>query len=129
MLTYIGKDKNWVLHDREPRPGWTRGNVGLLGDAAHPALQYLAQGACMAIEDAVVLSGLLREAGDEVAEALRAYEKARYLRTARVTITARIFGGILHADGGSRDLRNHLLAQRSPETFWEVAWLYRGIEP
>ncbi len=48
MLGYVGKDKNWVLHDREPRPGWTRGNVALLGDAAHPTLQYLAQGACMA---------------------------------------------------------------------------------
>jgi 2-polyprenyl-6-methoxyphenol hydroxylase-like FAD-dependent oxidoreductase len=128
MLGYVGKDKNWVLHDREPRPGWTRGRVALLGDAAHPTLQYLAQGACMAIEDAVVLSGLLEKAGDGVAAALQAYERARYLRTARVTITSRIFGDIIHADGGARDLRNHLLAQRTPETFWEIDWLYRGIE-
>jgi salicylate hydroxylase len=129
MLGYVGKDKNWVLHDREPRPGWTRANVALLGDAAHPTLQYLAQGACMAIEDAVVLSGLLERAGSEVAAALAEYERQRYLRTARVTITSRIFGEIIHADGGSRDLRNHLLAQRTPETFWEVDWLYRGIQP
>jgi salicylate hydroxylase len=128
MLGYVGKDKNWVLHDREPRPGWTRGNAALLGDAAHPTLQYLAQGACMAIEDAVVLSGLLYKAGDEVAAALLAYENERYLRGARVTVTARIFGAILHADGGSRDLRNHLMAQRTPDTFWEIDWLYRGIE-
>jgi len=46
-----------------------------------------------------------------------------------VTITSRIFGDIIHADGGARDLRNHLLAQRTPETFWEIDWLYRGIEP
>jgi salicylate hydroxylase len=132
MLGYVGKDKNWVLHDREPRPGWTRGKVALLGDAAHPTLQYLAQGACMAIEDSVVLSGLLAKAlgkGGDVPAALQAYEKERYLRTARVTITSRIFGDIIHADGGSRDLRNHLLAQRTPETFWEIDWLYRGIEP
>ena len=131
MLGYVGTDKNWVLHDREPRPGWTRGNVALLGDAAHPTLQYLAQGACMAIEDSVVLSGLLAKAlgnGGEVAAALQAYEKERYLRTARVTITSRIFGDIIHADGGGRDLRNHLLAQRTPETFSDVDWLYRGIE-
>jgi len=128
MLTYVGKDKNWVLHDREPHPGWSRGRVTLLGDAAHPTLQYLAQGACMAIEDAVVLSGKLKEAGREINAALLAYEKERYLRGARVTVTARIFGGIIHCDGGTRDLRNHLLAQRTPETFWEVDWLYRGIE-
>jgi len=129
MLSYVGKDKNWVLHDREPRPGWTRGNVALLGDAAHPTLQYLAQGACMAIEDAVVLSGLIAKAGNEVPAALAEYEKQRYLRTARVTVTSRIFGAIIHADAGSRDLRNHLLAQRTPDTFWEIDWLYRGIEP
>jgi len=132
MLGYVGKDKNWVLHDREPRAGWTRGNVALLGDAAHPTLQYLAQGACMAIEDSVVLSGLLEKAlakgSGDVAAALQAYEKERYLRTARVTITSRIFGDIIHADAGSRDLRNHLLAQRTPDTFWEIDWLYRGIE-
>ena len=130
MLTYVGKDKNWVLHDREPHPGWTRGRVTLLGDAAHPTLQYLAQGACMAIEDGVVLSGKLAAvaAGGDVHAALLAYEKERYLRGARVTVTSRIFGEIIHADGGSRDLRNHLMAQRTPETFWEVDWLYRGIE-
>jgi len=82
----------------------------------------------VAIEDSVVLSGLLANAGSDVGAALAAYEKERYLRTARVTITSRIFGDIIHADGGSRDLRNHLLAQRTPETFWEIDWLYRGIE-
>jgi 2-polyprenyl-6-methoxyphenol hydroxylase-like FAD-dependent oxidoreductase len=130
MLTYVGKDKNWVLHDREPHPGWTRGRVTLLGDAAHPTLQYLAQGACMAIEDAVVISGKIAAAGrsGDLGAALLSYENERYLRGARVTVTARFFGAILHCDRGTRDLRNHLLAQRTPETFWEADWLYRGIE-
>jgi len=130
MLTYVGKDKNWVLHDREPQPGWTRGRVTLLGDAAHPTLQYLAQGACMAIEDAVVISGKIAAAGTggDINAALLSYENERYLRGARVTVTARLFGAIIHCDQGTRDLRNHLLAQRTPETFWEVDWLYRGIE-
>ncbi len=128
MLDYVGKDKNWILHDRDPVPGWTRGRATLLGDAAHPTLQYLAQGACMAIEDAVVLAALLSQAGTDINDALVAYENQRYLRTARVQITARIFGEIIHCGRGARDLRNHLLAQRTPETFWEVDWLYRGIE-
>jgi len=128
MLSYVGKDKNWVLHDRDPLPGWTRGNVTLLGDAAHPTLQYLAQGACMAIEDAVVLAAKLQKAGKDVNAALLAYEKERYLRAIRVPITSRIFGEIIHCDGGARDLRNHLMAQRTPDTTWEVDWLYKGIE-
>jgi len=129
MLAYVGTDKNWVLHDRDPLPGWTRGRVTLLGDAAHPTLQYLAQGACMAIEDAVVLSRRIAAAAPGgVPSALKAYEQERYLRAIRVPITARLFGEIIHCDGGARDLRNQLLLQRTPETFWEVDWLYRGIE-
>jgi 2-polyprenyl-6-methoxyphenol hydroxylase-like FAD-dependent oxidoreductase len=128
MLGYVGKDKSWILHDREPKPGWTRGNVSLLGDAAHPTLQYLAQGARMAIEDAVVLAAKLAKSGGNTRAALTAYEKDRYLRTARVPITSRIFGEILHCDGGARDVRNHLLSQRDPNNCWEADWLYRGIE-
>ncbi len=129
MLAYVGTDKNWVLHDRDPLPGWTRGRVTLLGDAAHPTLQYLAQGACMAIEDAVVLSRTIAAAAPGgIPSALEAYEQERYLRAIRVPITARLFGEIIHCDGGARDLRNQLLLQRTPETFWEVDWLYRGIE-
>ncbi len=97
-------------------------------DAAHPALQYLAQGACMAMEDAVVLAAKLAQAGSDINAALLAYEKERYYRTARVQITARIFGEIIHCAGGARDLRNHLLEQREPGSSWEVDWLYRGIQ-
>ncbi|MBI2320177.1 MAG: FAD-dependent monooxygenase [Betaproteobacteria bacterium] len=128
MLGHVGKDKNWILYDREPVPNWTRGNVTLLGDAAHPTLQYLAQGACMAMEDAVVLAAKLERAGADVNSAFLAYQGERYLRTARVQITSRIFGDIMHARGGARDLRNHLMAQRTPDTTWEIDWLYRAIE-
>ena len=98
----------------------------LLGDAAHPTLQYLAQGAVMALEDAVVLADKLVDASD-IPSALLAYRDARYLRTARVQITSRIHGQIFHARGGARDLRNHLMSQRDPDSYWEVEWLYRGI--
>ncbi len=128
MLSYVGTDKNWVLHDREPVPNWTRGNVSLLGDAAHPTLQYLASGAVMAIEDGVVLSRTMAESPGDINGALVRYQEARYLRTARVQLTSRIFGDIIHANGGARDLRNHLLSLRTPETVTEFDWLYRGIE-
>jgi len=127
LLSYIGRDKNWILCDREPRPDWTRGNVALLGDAAHPTLQYLAQGAVMAMEDSVVLAEQLAKPSVEIPAALKAYQEARYLRTARVQITSRIFGEIMHARGGARDLRNHLMSQRNPDHYREVDWLYRGI--
>ncbi len=127
MLAVVGKDKNWLLHDRPSVGGWTKGNATLLGDAAHPTLQYLAQGACMAIEDAVVLAHKLRDAASAIGAALSAYENERYLRAIRVPITSRIFGEILHCDGGARDLRNHLMAQRTPDMSWEYDWLYKGI--
>jgi salicylate hydroxylase len=131
MLDYVGKDRNWVLHDRPPVSNWTKGNVTLLGDAAHPMLQYLAQGACMAIEDAVVLGakvGAEHLNETDFNRAFLAYQQERFYRTARVQITARVFGDIIHADGGARELRNHLCAQRDPDFPHEVDWLYRGIE-
>jgi salicylate hydroxylase len=128
MLDYVGKDRNWVLHDRPPVSSWTKGNVTLLGDAAHPMLQYLAQGACMAIEDAVVLGARVGRDTTDFNAAFTAYQRERFHRTARVQITARVFGDIIHADGGARELRNHLCAQRDPDFPAEVDWLYRGIE-
>ena len=128
MLDYVGKERNWVLHDRPPVSSWTKGNVTLLGDAAHPMLQYLAQGACMAIEDAVVLGAKVGRDATDFNRAFLAYQEERFYRTARVQITARVFGDIIHADGGARELRNHLCAQRDPDFPYEVDWLYRGIE-
>src|SRR5262249_56068583 len=82
----------WALWDREPVKEWSKGRVTLLGDAAHPMLQYLAQGACMATEDAVWLAEKAGENPDDLPAAFRAYEQQRYLRTARGQIMARIYG-------------------------------------
>ncbi|GEK46404.1 monooxygenase [Bisbaumannia pacifica] len=74
-----------ALYVREPMERWSEGHVTILGDAAHPMVPFMAQGACMAIEDAVVLSRCLAEAGrDEVPAALARYEQARRERTAQV---------------------------------------------
>ena len=127
-LKFISPERAWAMCDREPHSGWTRGKVTLLGDAAHPTLQYLAQGACMAMEDGVVLAAKLSQRERPVGESLQLYESERYLRAARITLTSRFFGHVCHAGGGARDLRNHLVRQRGSEYFYEVDWIYRGIE-
>ena len=128
MLRYFLRDRNWILHDREPVTNWTRGRVTLLGDAAHPTLQYLAQGANMAIEDGVVLAEKVAAAGDDCGRAFLAYQGERMNRTARVVLSSRFFGEYIHADGGARELRNELARRRDPDNPWEIDWLYRGIE-
>ncbi len=127
MLGYISRERNWVLHDRDPVTNWTKGRVTLLGDAAHPTLQYMAQGANMAIEDAVVLADKVAAAGGDYHGAFLAYQAERMNRSARVVLTSRFFGDFIHVGGGARLLRNDLLRQRDPENPWEVDWLCKGI--
>jgi len=125
MLDKIESWRMWVLCDREPISDWSQGRVTLLGDAAHPMLQYLAQGACMAMEDAFCLARKVNESGGDLPAAFIAYQKARYLRTARVQLSARLYGQVYHAAGATRDLRNAFLRGRTPEQFCEGnAWLY-----
>src|SRR5690606_9511437 len=75
----------WGLFDRDPMPSWTKGHVTLLGDAAHPMLPFLSQGAAMAIEDGFVLAGSLA-AESSPAKALQRYESLRHSRTTRVQL-------------------------------------------
>jgi salicylate hydroxylase len=119
----IRRDRRWPMFDRLPIPAWTRGRITLLGDAAHPMLQYIAQGACQALEDAVCLGTALRGDGD-AREGFRAYEQERVARTARVQQTARFFGELKHLDGAGRAARNALLRQRAPHDFEYFDFLY-----
>jgi 2-polyprenyl-6-methoxyphenol hydroxylase-like FAD-dependent oxidoreductase len=117
--------RRWATADREPIARWSFGRVTLLGDAAHPMLQYLAQGACMAIEDSVCLANKVEEMPDDLPAAFRAYQDARYLRTGRVQIMARVYGEFYHASGVGRELRNLMLGGRTPEqAFDSMQWLY-----
>ena len=127
-LRYVSRERNWVLHDREPAANWTLGRVTLLGDAAHPTLQYLAQGAQMAIEDGVVLAEKVAAAGEDYSRAFMAYQRERLSRTARVVLSSRFFGEWFHVGGGARELRNELALRRDPDNPWEADWLYKGIE-
>jgi 3-hydroxybenzoate 6-monooxygenase len=129
LLEKIETWKMWVLCDREPVKNWTDGRVTLLGDAAHPMLQYLAQGAGQAIEDAVVLGEALKHTRNDVAIAFQKYQKARYLRTGRVQLTARFYGDIYHASGVARELRNRMFQSGEEAAgFAGLAWMYQGLD-
>jgi 3-hydroxybenzoate 6-monooxygenase len=127
LLAKINTWKMWVLCDREPAKNWSKGRVTLLGDAAHPMLQYMAQGASMAMEDAVVLAEKIAAHQYDYEKAFLDYQATRYLRTARVQLTARIYGDIYHASGATRDLRNVMLKDKAPDNHEGLAWLYDGI--
>src|SRR5712675_2847511 len=103
--------RRWIIADREPIRHWGRGRVTLLGDAAHPVLQSFAQGACMAIEDGVVLAELVDLARGDVAQAFDRYQKARLLRTARLALESRAIWDFYHAEGIARDVRNDTCAR------------------
>ena len=126
QLIDLPKDwKRWATADREPIPQWTFGRATLLGDAAHATLQYLAQGACMALEDAVTLGEAMRVHDNEFAKAFELYQRSRISRTARIVLSAREMGRIFHARGVERLVRNDLWKGRTPERFYDaMEWLY-----
>ena len=117
--------KRWATADREPIGQWSFGRCTLLGDAAHPLLQYLAQGACMALEDAVTLGLALRAHAGDFEAALARYQRSRITRTARVVLMTREMGRIYHARGVERLVRNELWKGRTPERYYDaLEWLY-----
>ncbi|HWP27108.1 MAG TPA: FAD-dependent monooxygenase [Xanthobacteraceae bacterium] len=115
----------WPLFDRPPAPRWGFGPVTLLGDAAHPALPFLAQGAAMAIEDAAVLANCLKMNPETPEQALRRYEDLRAARTARVMRTARRNSRIYHLGGWAAAARDHVLGRLGGERLLaRFDWLY-----
>jgi salicylate hydroxylase len=121
--------RRWSTADREPVACWGSGPATLLGDAAHPMMQYLAQGACMALEDAVTLGEAVAECDFDLQHAFRLYESARVARTARVVLSVREMGRLYHAAGVERLVRNSLWLGRTPDQFYDsVEWLY-GWDP
>jgi salicylate hydroxylase len=117
--------RRWSTADREPADNWTRGRITLLGDAAHPMMQYLAQGACMALEDAVTLGAAVRRCNYDMEAAFALYQRSRIARTARVVLSVREMGRLYHAAGVERLVRNDLWKGRSDAGFYDaLAWLY-----
>ena len=122
--------KLWVLCDRDPILDWVDGRVALLGDAAHPMLQYFAQGACMALEDAVCLAHQIETYRDDIPTALDCYQRQRRVRTARVQLDSRLIGDyIYHADGAVAEVRDQVMGEMSPQQWYDkLGWLYGGTE-
>jgi salicylate hydroxylase len=128
LLAMMDLRRRWALGVRDPVRVWHKGRAVLLGDAAHPTLQSLAQGACMAIEDGLCLAEFIHLCGGDFAQAFRRYERARCLRTARVTLESNYIWGVYHADGIAREVYWQSLSERSQEDVYQcLAWLYDGF--
>jgi salicylate hydroxylase len=118
----------WSLHDLAPLPPFAKGRIALLGDAAHPVLPFLAQGAILALEDAVVLADCVA-AHDDIPTALGDYEQRRRRRVRRLAHASRLNGAIYHLSGIIAALRNAMLAALPPERLMAgFDWVY-GWEP
>jgi salicylate hydroxylase len=119
--------RRWMLLHREPVDNWTQGRVTLLGDAAHFMLQYMAQGAAMAMEDAVCLGACVDEADGDFEESFSNYQRKRIVRASRVQISAnRLIGMIFHVpDGVERVVRNAIFGGRSVEQHYDALdWVF-----
>ncbi|MEV3986304.1 FAD-dependent monooxygenase [Nonomuraea sp. NPDC049758] len=129
-LPLMWRDRWWRMFDRDPIMTWVTGRIALLGDAAHPPLQYMAQGAIMAIEDGWVLGehvAAQRAAGGPAVDwdrALAAYEAVRPEHCRRVVGTARAWGALWHLEGVPRLQRNALLRERDVHDYSFVDWIF-----
>jgi 3-hydroxybenzoate 6-monooxygenase len=127
-IPLMWRDRWWRMFDRDPITRWVYGRIVLLGDAAHPPLQYIAQGAIMAIEDGWVLGqhvGRLKTAtGTGWDAALAAYQAVRAEHCRRVVLTSRKWGDLWHLDGIKRLRRNAILRARDTYDYSFTDWLY-----
>ncbi len=127
LIPKLDTSRQWVLYERPAIRDWFKGRVALLGDAAHAGYHYIAQGACMALEDSVILADTLAES-QTFEEGFSRYRDARYLRTARVQFTARQFGDLYHADGINRELRRDVLGKLPHQkVFDNLSWVFDGV--
>jgi salicylate hydroxylase len=123
-LPLMWRDRCWRMFDRDPIMTWVYGRIALLGDAAHPPLQYIAQGAIMAIEDGYVLAEHLAANPGDWDNALAGYQAVRPEHCRRVVTASRDWGTLWHLDGGKRERRNEILRARDPRDYRFVDWLY-----
>lgn len=128
-MPHMWRDKFWRMFDRDPLDTWVHGNIALLGDSAHPPLQYIAQGAIMAIEDGWVLGEHVARSRStdgtvDWAHAFAAYDAVRPQHCRRVLTTSRAWGELWHLDGVARDQRNVLLRARDTFDYSFTDWLY-----
>ena len=115
----------WALHDRAELPGWSAGRVTLLGDACHPMLPMMAQGAAQAIEDGAALAALLRAMPDDIAGALARYEAFRKPRATKLQQASAANRTRFHLpDGGAQRDRDSALSTSGDRSIENIRWLY-----
>ena len=115
----------WALHDRAPLSAWTKGRVALLGDACHPMLPMMAQGAAQAIEDGAAVASLLKAMPDDVPGALRCYEEVRKPRATRLQEASAANRIRFHLpDGPEQQARDAAMANGGDRSLDAMSWLY-----
>ena len=125
LMSIPARFNRYLIRYRNPVANWTRGPVTLLGDAAHPMVQYLAQGAAMALEDAICLGEIAAESGGDFIEAFQRYQSIRIVRSARVQLSSLMMDKIIHAGGVERLVRNSVFAGRTADEYYDrMSWLY-----
>lgn len=123
-LKYMQRERKWNMYDRDPIDNWSVGRVTLLGDAAHPMKQYLAQGGCQALEDAISLTDKMI-AYTDMEQVLSEYQKERIPRASKVQVGARLWGDIKHLESQAGILlRNELMLKRDGEDYEYLDWMY-----
>lgn len=123
-IPLMWRDRWWQMLDRDPVDTWVHGRIALFGDAAHPPLQYMAQGAVMAIEDGWVLAQHYARTAPDWDAALAAYEEVRVEHCHRVQSTARAWGELWHLDGEPRRRRNAIMRARDTYDYSFTDWVY-----
>jgi len=125
LLERANRWRSWSLYSLPPLSRWSEGRVALLGDAAHPVLPFLAQGAALAIEDAATLAAALDAQSDDPSAAFHHYAASRQARATRVQTLSQRFGRIYHLSGPMRLARNFILERRREDTaLARFDWLY-----
>lgn len=129
VLGAVREARRWALYDRAPLASWAAGHVALIGDACHPMLPFMAQGAAMGLEDAVVLAGLLGAPGEaDIDAALARYEAIRKPRTSRMQARSRANADLYHFSGGLGDFRRRAMFAVAravpPVASAQLGWIY-----
>ena len=124
-ITKIDTSRAWPIFDRDPIASWSTPHTVLIGDAAHAMLQYLGQGACQALEDALILSNTLTAHPNDTAGAFKSFEELRVPLTTKCQTVARPWGRTWHtADPAMLALRNRVFRGRAADDYTDLDWIY-----
>jgi 3-hydroxybenzoate 6-monooxygenase len=124
-IRQIDSSRTWPIFDRDPISSWSTAHTVLIGDAAHPMLQYLGQGACQALEDALALAHALSKHPGDNSRAFKHYEDARLELASRCQRVARPWGRTWHTtDIAMLALRNRVFRMRADADYTDLDWLY-----